>query len=180
MPCSIHNIFERYIVFCRDSGYSLPLFLCHHQLANIQPFLTQLLQGSAAQHLTLRTQQTNYYEWPRERSMVLCHWDILTHKMLSFIVGTDTISLGYVNLLGVTETLWRLWRTAWCLEIFSQNLKVRSIESRSGQRKNITSRLPENNRNSFVDLQSKTQKDSNRNRPKRNFILWNSEMLYFD
>ena len=42
----------------------------------------------------------------------------------------------------------------------------------------IAGRLPENRRNRFVDLQP--QKDSNRNRPNKNFFLLNSEMLYFD
>ena len=43
---------------------------------------------------------------------------------------------------------------------------------------NIAGRLPENSRNSFVDLQSR--KNSKRNRPKKFAFSLKADMLYFD
>ena len=44
---------------------------------------------------------------------------------------------------------------------------------------NIAGRLPENNRNSFVDLQSQ-KKNSKKDRPKKFVISLKADMQYFD
>ena len=44
---------------------------------------------------------------------------------------------------------------------------------------NIAGRLPENSRNSFVDLQSQ-KKNSKKERPKKFVFLLKTDMLYFD
>ena len=72
---------------------------------------------------------------------------------------------GWFKLAGKEKMGWRF------------NIPVVNSKIRVEINKNIAGRLPENSRNSFVELQS--QKDSKRNRPKRNFFLLNSEMLYF-
>ena len=46
------------------------------------------------------------------------------------------------------------------------------------KKQNIAGRLPENSRNSFVDLQS--QKNSKEDRPKKFVFSLKADMLYFD
>ena len=50
--------------------------------------------------------------------------------------------------------------------------------STKNQVTNIAGKLPENSRNSFVDLQ--TQKNSKRGRPKKFVFSLKADMLYFD
>ena len=52
------------------------------------------------------------------------------------------------------------------------------ITGKSYKSYNIAGRLPENSRNSFVDLQS--QKNSEKDRPKKFGFSFKADMLYFD